>query len=384
MSKRLLVICEPNFDPFSKCTKNLAMNEILYNYQNFFEEVHCVVPGQKTKIGIEGVNNIIYHTVEGYTGNRVNKFLYQFRNPRLSIKEIVNNYGITHIQLRVPSTFSLAFYSQIKKINSIVLTTYIAGDVYENLVLNFNRVPMIKGVARFMEKRQEVLLCNSLVVTTGDVLKQKYEIRNKNIHAFYSTTHNDVKYGNNSYINDKLSLVFVGRIDLAKRLDVIVDVVKILKDKNIFVNVNIVGDGPQLSNIKNRVESLGITNQFVFYGYVTDRGLIDKVLLKSTIFILSSVTEGTAKVLPEAMSRGVIPIGIKNVGSNNYIIDDKVNGFLVSKGNESLEISNIVEKLLLDRSIIEKMQGRAYEYAQSKTAKIEISRMWEFIFKNSK
>jgi len=376
---KLLVICEPRFCGNKKATVNLAMNEILYSYQEFFDEVHCLVPADVNASNVYGKNGIVFHTVDTYKGGKIKKFLHQFKKPVISINEIVEKHKITHIQIRVPSTFSISFYNSIMKIKKdLVVTTYVAGDVYDNLVLNFKKVPFIKFIAKYLERQQNILIRETTVVTTGDVLKEKYKYLNKNIHAFYSTTHNDIILGNNNYEEPILSIVFVGRVDVAKRLDILIKTVNELTKNGIEVKVNIIGDGPQLKFIKAMVNEFGIEKQFSFYGYVNDRKLIDKILLNSSIFVLTSITEGTAKVPPEAMSRGVVPIAVKNVGSNNYIIQHNVNGFLVKK-NDYKQIAEILSKLNKDRQLIKRLQKEAYTYAKFKTAKNEITKMWEFI-----
>lgn len=379
---KLLVICEAKFDMKTNGTVHLAMKEILKQYQNFFDEVHCLCPGETKQIGVLSDFGVIFHTVDYYRGSKLNKLSSLFKGDKNFIKQIVKQYDIDVIQYRIPSFFGLGLYNCCRSIGA-VKTTYIAGDMYESLINNFKRIPFVKLFARFSEFLQNKLIRNSIVISTGDVLARKYNYLNPNIHAYYSTTHNDIVSNANTEIGNILKIVFLGRIDEAKRLVDLIDATKYLNENSIDFFVNIIGDGPSLQSIKELVTLHGISAKFKFHGYVSDRKTIDDILCNSQVIVLPSVTEGTAKVLPEAMSRGVIPIAVNGVGSNNYIIKDGENGYLFDK-YDSKGLAEIFVKILKSNNNYLTMRSNCYNYAEDRTASKEIRKMWEFVFNNIK
>lgn len=380
--KKLLVICEPRYDISNKSSVNLAMHEILKEYSLYFNEVHCFCPGDENIESIVGKDGIIYHVTKSYGGNRIKKLLYQF-NPDVSfLKRVILDNDIEYVQIRIPSFFSLPLYNSIKEL-PIVKTTYVAGDVSQSISFVFNKIPFIKNIARFLEKQQYNIIKETLVVTTGPVLKEKYSFLNNNIHSFFSTTHNDIKYKNSENLNSsKLRIVFLGRVDPAKRLEDLLEACVILKKEGYQYTLEIIGDGNHLNVIKILAKQLGIYDNIRFNGYISDRSIIDNILLNSDVIVLPSLTEGTPKVLPEAMSRGVIPIAVKNVGSNNFIIQHGVNGFLVGKKSPKTIFKSL--KYLIDNpSSRDEIIEEAYKYAKGRTAKNEIKKIWDFVFLNS-
>lgn len=381
--KKLLVVCEPLYDEQNKSSVNLAMHEILKEYSRFFDEVHCFCPG-KVKIEKEkGKDSIIYHVTNRYGKNRLEKLLYQFRADSDFLKRIIKENDINHVQIRIPSFFSLPLYNCIRKL-PVVKTTYIAGDVSQSISFIFNKVPFVKRIAKFLEKQQYRIIRETIVVTTGPVLKEKYRFLNSNIHSFFSTTHNDVKIKNVEKVHSSnFRIVFLGRVDPAKRVEDLLKACAILKENNYQFVLNVIGDGPHLHKIRNLAAELQIETNINFRGYIGERDRIDEIFLDSDVIVLPSLTEGTPKVLPEAMSRGVIPIAIKNVGSNNFIIENGINGFLVSSLSPELIFESF--KFLIENPG-EKIRfiERAYQYAKERTAESEIEKLWNFVFLNAK
>jgi len=93
----------------------------------------------------------------------------------------------------------------------------------------------------------------------------------------------------------------------------------------------IVGDGEEMTSLKNLATSLSIENNVIFTGYISNPiyhiGLID-------IFLLSSLSEGTSMTLLEAMSLSK-PCIVTDAGGNSEIIHNDNNGFVVENNNEN-------------------------------------------------
>jgi glycosyltransferase involved in cell wall biosynthesis len=94
--------------------------------------------------------------------------------------------------------------------------------------------------------------------------------------------------------------------------------------------LKIIGDGPELHNLKKIADSSDLSNYIEFTGYLKGECLI-KEYLSADFFILTSYSESFGMVYLEALSCGLPVIGT-NVGGIPEIIDETV-GVLVEPGN---------------------------------------------------
>ena len=156
--------------------------------------------------------------------------------------------------------------------------------------------------------------------------------------------------------NEDLSLLFVGRLNKVKNIDVIIRTVAELSG----VILNIVGDGPEKENLQVLVQSLNITGKVNFLNRRSHEELKD-IYNQNDIFLLLSLGEGGSNVVMEAMACGM-PAIIMNTGGAENII--KGNGFVLNK----LTIEILTEKInyfIKNREEIMKMGKRSRDIAES-------------------
>lgn len=100
----------------------------------------------------------------------------------------------------------------------------------------------------------------------------------------------------------------------------------------------LVGDGPMRDKLNNKIAELQLNDCVRITGNRSD---VPNILNLFDIFVLSSLSEGTSVALLEAMSSGVASIAT-DVGGNPSIVDNNVNGELVSPG----DIGQMAEKMI--------------------------------------
>lgn len=66
--------------------------------------------------------------------------------------------------------------------------------------------------------------------------------------------------------NGSPTILFIGRLTLIKRLNLLVEAVEQLKSKGEDYNVVLVGDGPERANLQHLVKAKGLSPNFWFYG----------------------------------------------------------------------------------------------------------------------
>jgi glycosyltransferase involved in cell wall biosynthesis len=119
--------------------------------------------------------------------------------------------------------------------------------------------------------------------------------------------------------NDPLKTVhvlYVGRLVDWKAIDILIDV--FAKIDNASIHLDIVGDGPDMTMLKNQANGL---KNVTFHGWV-EHAKIHETYDQADIFVLPSVRECGGAVVLEAMARGVPTIATKWGGPIDYIAQD--------------------------------------------------------------
>jgi N-acetylgalactosamine-N,N'-diacetylbacillosaminyl-diphospho-undecaprenol 4-alpha-N-acetylgalactosaminyltransferase len=129
----------------------------------------------------------------------------------------------------------------------------------------------------------------------------------------------------------KKVLINVGRIDKNKNQILIVQAVKKLEELD-FEYIQL-GDGPELSNLKEQVAKLGLSDRIKFLGYQENPF---KFLKAADIFVLSSLVEGYPNVLAQAKFFNLDIVALDCPTGPAEILADYPNGFLVSLNSTDL------------------------------------------------
>ncbi len=156
---------------------------------------------------------------------------------------------------------------------------------------------------------------------------------------------NLVQLSNNSFL-------YVGRLIKIKNLKSLLSAVKDLK-----VNLDIIGEGNQISELKEHVKKLGIRVNFLG---IFPNSVLPKLINNYSFFILPSFYENSPKTLLEAMACGRVVIGT-NVEGIKELISDEETGFLCKPDSISINyaIKRAINMTIRER---EKMGASAREF----------------------
>lgn len=150
--------------------------------------------------------------------------------------------------------------------------------------------------------------------------------------------------------NKIYDLVFVGYYTLAKRIDVLLDVMDDVREKIPKVKLVLVGDGPLKEMVAKKIAAMDLDPNVERTGFVES---IEPYLAKGKIFIMTSETEGMPTVLLEAMGHG-LPLIVPDVGDITDLAVDGYNALVVPP----LKVNAFAEacfKLLTDRTLYDRM-----------------------------
>lgn len=171
-------------------------------------------------------------------------------------------------------------------------------------------------------------------------------------------------------LEDKTTVLFVGDMREVKGLEFLIDAsLSLCEDYDI--QFLIVGGGPNLDRMKEKVNNLELSDVFNFTGRVSNQLLID-CYRASDLFCLPSLWEGLPQTLLEAMSTG-LPVVATSVGGIPSLIMDRENGLLIPPGDSKALEEGI--RLLLDNNSL------SLELGSNAREAIICSYSWETICK---
>lgn len=135
---------------------------------------------------------------------------------------------------------------------------------------------------------------------------------------------------------DKKIVTFIGRLDLQKRADLLIEVFKELHKVYDGAHLVIIGDGPERKRLEEMVDE-----NILIKGVVSN---VEEYLRASDLLVLPSLAEGMSNVILEAMATG-LPVVTTNVSSNPEIINNGINGILLDINDKSGIKENILRLL---------------------------------------
>lgn len=116
----------------------------------------------------------------------------------------------------------------------------------------------------------------------------------------------------------------------------------------------LVGDGPLRQELENKVRSMRLDSRVLFTGLRTD---VQELLLTFDVFLMSSLWEGMALTLLEAMAAGK-PVIATDVGDSSMIVKNGITGYLVPP-KDPMQMADSILRLGSDPVAIRKMGEEA-------------------------
>lgn len=151
-------------------------------------------------------------------------------------------------------------------------------------------------------------------------------ITQKNTHDYNSSLHR---------------FLYVGEMIERKYPEKIIDALMNVYPTKEF-ELRYVGDGQQLSAVKNKIEEYSIQDQVKLLGWIPRDKIIEEYD-QADCLIMISRGEAYGLVYLEAMARGCMPIASKREGFDGIIVDGE-NGFLCEAGDEN-ELASIINRI---------------------------------------
>jgi 1,2-diacylglycerol 3-alpha-glucosyltransferase len=156
---------------------------------------------------------------------------------------------------------------------------------------------------------------------------------------------------------NKPVLLYVGRLDKEKRIDMILralpDILRVTS-----VHLVLAGIGKEKQKLEELTEKLGIQKAVTFAGFVPDEDL-QNIYGIADLFVTAGVAELQSIVTMEALASG-LPVVAVNAMALPELVHDGENGYLFSDGNSQMLAEKVIA-ILSNQAMRVRMSKKSLE-----------------------
>lgn len=306
----------------------------------------------------------------------------------LSIKKIIKNniQDWDNIYLRIPTPFSYYVFKLGKKYKKDMVL-HIVGDTKEVVASGkkykgFTRF-LAKKVANYLEEVTFKLVEKLPTLVNGINLYNKYKkyprVKNINTSTMFKK---EIHYKESSSEKMGYKILYVGVLRHEKGLDYLLESLIDLLILNNNFKLTIVGDGPERENLEKFIEENNLTSFVEFKGFIPLGEELLEVYRNNDIFVLPSISEGTPRVLTEAMANGLAIVATDVGGIPSLINNEFKNGILVPSKNAE-KIKEAILNYTKDEELYNQTVENGYRFAENNTLENHVNEVTEFMIENN-
>lgn len=213
----------------------------------------------------------------------------------------------------------------------------------------------------------------NLMLATGESNSPPSEY-NSDIKWIFSTSISESQITSHKATHN-YRLITVCRIEKYKGLDILINSIPLLLSDFPDISLSIIGDGSYLSELKYKVNNLGISHIVEFPGYLSHPDVLNK-LRNSDLFCYPTQSDGFPKVVIEAMACG-LPV----ITSNISPIGIRIDNITPHKLANAITLCFVNYEALSKQSIetarqytLEKWQNKIEEYLTQRCKEAKVQR----------
>lgn len=241
----------------------------------------------------------------------------------------------------------------------------------------------------YTSNRQFFKRCNQIIAVSS-VLKKQFAEDHPMFSDKVKVIHNGVdsdffnprsaggRSGSKKY--SIFTILYIGRLDREKGVDLIIEAVAKLRHRKLEVNARLIGGGVDVhvKELKELTAKLCGNDYIEFHGQVSNEKL-PSLYQKSHVFVLASRRqEGHPMTISEALCSGLPVICTKSGGLAELIADGKDGLFI--KQNDVNDLVAKLEYLYKNKKVIQEMSQKARESGVKKYSRKAMVKNYEKIF----
>lgn len=322
--------------------------------------------------------NIIIQALPPYNG-----FIGGLKNSK-NIKRAIKShskYWKNVVYIRWPVPFSKYVY-EIATEKDLMVCFHLVGDT-KTIVTKGDKYQGVKKIlaiqyANYNENQMKKMLKNSVALVNGSGLRRLYDREATNIKEIRTSTFqkNEIFHRKNE-ISDQIKVLYVGYMRHEKGVPFLLEAIKSLNEEGFKTHLTLVGDGDKITEYKNYASKLNIKSRTVFKGHIPLGQDLLNEYRSCNVFVLPSISEGTPRVLVEAMASGAAVIAT-DTGGIPFTINDEENGLLVPV-EDSKAIKNALTRLYNNQYLMRNLIESGYEFAENNTLESHVAEVSDFI-----
>ncbi|WP_281191169.1 N-acetyl-alpha-D-glucosaminyl L-malate synthase BshA [Staphylococcus schleiferi] len=338
-------------------------------------EVHFITSNMPFRL-TKPIPNITFHQVDV---NQYSVFQYPPYDISLSTKiaNVINEYDldVLHMHYAIPHAICGILAGQMSGKDIKIMTTLHGTDI---TVLGYDH--SLRNAIKFGIEQSDVVtsVSQSLKAQTNEIIapnKEIIPIYNFVRESEFPTRYNPSFKESYHIEQDEKVLIHVSNFRQVKRIDTIIDTFSKVR-KQIKAKLLLIGDGPELLDMRMKVRELGLSDEVLFLG---KQDCMSNFYQIADIVLLMSEKESFGLTLLEAMKTGVIPIGTYAGGIQEVIQHEKT-GYLVDIG-DSDTAAHYALKLLKDPELYQTMQQRMLKDVETRFHSQNIADQYEYYYK---
>jgi glycosyltransferase involved in cell wall biosynthesis len=292
-------------------------------------------------------------------------------NPKIKIEhlETINNFKFWNKIFLYKILLKLIRGINNKNCFDLIMgTTYVHNNLLPLIVKNTNTRTMgcehvvynyppklIKVLRKLMYPK-----LNSVIVLNQMEQKKFYFLNNTSVIPNCLPFEADKK----ATLKEK-NIIAVGRLVHEKGFDMLIDIYENIYKEETNWQLNIFGDGDDFKLLESKIKAKGLEKNINLCGAVKN---ISECYLQSSIFVLTSRSEGFGLVIIEAMNHGLPIVSFDCDGPKNIFIDNE-SGFLIPQFDKN-KFSEKLLFLIKNKEKREEMGGVArtisFKYRETK------------------
>ncbi|WKU92818.1 N-acetyl-alpha-D-glucosaminyl L-malate synthase BshA [Staphylococcus saprophyticus] len=326
--------------------------------------------------------NMTFHQVEV---NQYAVFQYPPYDITLSTKiaEVINEYDldVLHMHYAVPHAVCGILAKHMSQKDIKIMTTLHGTDI---TVLGYDH--SLKNAIKFGIEGSDVVtsVSQSLAQQTYDIIETDKEIvpiynfvREKEFPTKLNTPTSEDEQLKACYgiQPDEKVLIHVSNFRSVKRIDTIIDTFARVH-KAIPSKLILLGDGPELMDMKEKARQLNLEDAVLFLG---KQNWVSQFYQISDLVLLLSEKESFGLTLLEAMKSGVVPIG-STAGGIKEVIKHEDTGYIVNVGDDEAASAYAIQ-LLTNPELYHEMQTRMLEDVANRFSSDLIADQYEYYYK---
>ncbi|MBR5418808.1 glycosyltransferase [Candidatus Saccharibacteria bacterium] len=309
-------------------------------------------------------------------------------NPSSEIRKVLDEFQPDIIHDQTPGPVALAVFRYAKKHDIPLVSTDHAYP--DNLTQQLKLPKLAKKPINMMMNRYFVSFLKRSEYATmpteqavADLIPQKRKPFKVPVEAlsngidlsrFAKGRANKEIYEKYKIPQNKPIVLYVGRVDPEKSLDVLTEAFVKVHQKVNDAHFVVVGDGTARQKLETIIKKAGLTKHAHFLGRVVGNDL-PQLYRTGTVFAITSKTETQSIVLMEAMASGLPCVAVK-AGAVHELVKNNKNGFLCEPDDIN-GVARGIEKILTNKNTRDKMSKESIARAAKHDISHTLTRMEE-------